>query len=168
MAGGYTDFNGQKFWLGTQPNISFTTHYSISNNQTDKFDVTFYVDVSGIGGSSYFGYNLHCSCGDLILDYELKGNTPSQWEAFRKTVGTWTLPKNDQGWKPISMGFWSNSGNSIDTGTYSFEWPQSNPEIYTKVNGIWKNGVPYVKVNGVWKIAKNAYVKSGGTWHGVL
>lgn len=39
------------------------------------------------------------------------------------------------------------------------------PKIWIKVNGSWVYGTPYIKNNGDWIMAKEVYVKSGGTWN---
>lgn len=34
----------------------------------------------------------------------------------------------------------------------------------TKVNGVWKDGIPKVKVGGVWKLASSVWTKVSGAW----
>lgn len=102
----------------------------------------------------------------------------AQWYATGEA--TMTLPTADKFTKTgyVCIGFDTNPNATTPTyapgaayyttanGDTLYAIYQEAPKnkIYTKVNGVYKQGDCYVKVNGVWKLADAVYVKVNGGW----
>lgn len=56
-----------------------------------------------------------------------------------------------------------NGGTKIGESSALTNTCTINRNVWIKVNGVWKRGIPYVKVNGVWK-AGVPYIKVNGDW----
>ena len=56
-----------------------------------------------------------------------------------------------------------NGGTKIGESSVLTNTCTINRNVWIKVNGVWKRGIPYVKINGVWK-AGVPYIKVNGDW----
>ena len=76
---------------GTRPNISavVTTTHTGWSGVTPLYTVT--ITLNGLGGYSYFGYNLYIHLNGESK--QIKGNSPSQWSAGVYSVSFSNVPK---------------------------------------------------------------------------
>lgn len=110
------------YWLGSNPNISFTVTYDTYRSGMDVF-YRFKITTNTISGASYFGYdlkfNFFLNGTQLLSDNTIKGSEPSRWT----TPYVVNFPANNSYYKvanvgnaktiPVDFKFFSNSGNSV-------------------------------------------------------
>lgn len=138
---------------GTRPNITaeVTTAFSGWSGTTPLYTVT--ITLNGLGGYSYFGYNLY-----IYLNGEdklIKGNSPSQWSAGVYSVTFYNVPYNTQ---PsihsdnCGCGWWDPSGSIY-----------YEPRSYNKPGAVTNLSVTSSVLNKSDNINLNWSAPSGGT-----
>jgi hypothetical protein len=83
------------------------------------------ISVEGIGGGSYYGYNINDSLslnGSNIHADQLKGSSPSQWSTIEHETNYVAVPNKISGTVPCSFRLYSTGGSQRDE-TLSFDLP---------------------------------------------
>ena len=107
---------------GSSPTIDLTFEYEHQRSGADmQYRVK--VTVGSVTGERYFGYPINLGLylsGALVLTYQLKAISPSQWSNPITYTSSWfTVTNKTDGTTAATFRIYSGSGNSRDT-SYSY------------------------------------------------